>query len=83
MSHRVIGPDVIDPICLMDRGGLDRGICLLPTIHTLSDSLIVLLLCFDLCIMIPSVHMTSIAPVHPGEGASSVALLKVSSLFSP
>jgi len=26
--------------------------------------------------------MTSIAPVHPGEGSSSVALLKVSSLFS-
>jgi len=33
--------------------------------------------------MIPSGHMTSIAPVHPGEGSSSVALLKGSSLFSP
>jgi len=32
--------------------------------------------------MIPSVHMTSIAPVHLGEGSSSVALLKVYSLFS-
>jgi len=27
--------------------------------------------------------MTSVASVHPGEGSSSVALLKVSSLFSP
>jgi len=36
--------------------------------------------CFDLC-MIHSVHMTSMTPVHPGEGSSSVALLKVSSLF--
>jgi len=27
--------------------------------------------------------MTSIAPVHPGEGSSSVALLKVYSLFPP
>jgi len=71
-------------ICRMDRGGLDPGICLLPTIHTLSYSLIVLLvLCFNLCIMIPSVHMASITPVHPGEGSSSVALLKVSSPFSP
>jgi len=51
--------------------------------YTLSYSLIVLLLCFNLYVMIPSVHMTSIAPVHPGEGSSSVALLKVSSLFSP
>jgi len=33
------------------------------------------------CVMIPSVHMTSLAYVHPGEGSSSVALLKVSSLF--
>jgi len=31
----------------------------------------------------PSGHMTSIVSVHPGEGSSSVALLKVSSLFSP
>jgi len=31
----------------------------------------------------PSVHITSIAPVHLGEGFSSVALLKVSSLFYP
>jgi len=51
--------------------------------YTLSYSLIVLLLCFNLCIMIPSVHITYITPVHPGEWSSSVALLKVSSLFSP
>jgi len=51
--------------------------------YTLSYSLIVLLLCFNLCVMISSVHITSIAPVHPGEGSSSLALLKVSSLFSP
>jgi len=31
----------------------------------------------------PSGHMTSITPVHPGEGSSSVALLKGSSLFFP
>jgi len=67
-------------ICLMDRGGLDQGICVQPTIHTLLYSLIELLLCFNLC-MIPSVHITSITPVHPGEGSSSVAHLKVSSLF--
>jgi len=30
-----------------------------------------------------SVHMASIAPVHPGEGSSSVALLKVFSFFFP
>jgi len=35
------------------------------------------------CVMIPSGHMTSVACVHPGEGSSSVALLKVSSLFFP
>jgi len=51
--------------------------------YTLSYSLNVLLRCFNLCIMIPSLHMASIASVHPGEGSSSVALLKVSSLFSP
>jgi len=34
-----------------------------------------------LTLKIPSVHMTYIASVHPGEGSSSVALLKVSSLF--
>jgi len=39
--------------------------------YTLSYSLIVLLLCFNVCVMIPSVHMTYIAPVHPGEGSSS------------
>jgi len=32
--------------------------------------------------MFPSGHMTSIASVHPGEGSSSVALLKVYSLSS-
>jgi len=32
-------------------------------------------------VMFPSGHMTSLASVHPGEGSSSVALLKVSSLF--
>jgi len=52
-------------------------------LFTQSNSLIVLLLCFDLCIMIHSVHITSITPVHPEEGSSSVALLKVSSLFFP
>jgi len=49
--------------------------------YTLSNSLIVLLLCFNLSVMISSVHITSI--VHPGEGSSSVALLKGSSLFFP
>jgi len=34
-------------------------------------------------VFFPSVHMASIASVHPGEGSSSVALLKVSSLFFP
>jgi len=34
------------------------------------------------CVMITSVLMTCIASVHPGEGSSSVALLKGSSLFS-
>jgi len=50
--------------------------------YTLSYSLIVLLLCFNLCIMIPSVHITYITPVNLGEVSSSVALLKVYSLFS-
>jgi len=41
--------------------------------------------CFDDArpLVIPSVHMKSIASVRPGEGSSSVALLKVSSLFFP
>jgi len=65
-------------ICLMDCGCMDCGPWLLQTIHTL---------CHTHCtccnsVMIPSGYMTSIAPVHPGEGSSSVALLKVSSLFS-
>jgi len=34
-------------------------------------------------VMIPSGHMTSMSSIHPGEGSSSVALLKGSSLFSP
>jgi len=34
-----------------------------------------------LTLICPSGHMTSITPVHPGEGSSSVALLKASSLF--
>jgi len=33
--------------------------------------------------MIPSGHMTSIASAHPGEGSSSVAVLKVSSPYFP
>jgi len=33
---------------------------------------IVLFLCFNECVMIPSGHMTSVTPVHPGEGSSSV-----------
>jgi len=36
-----------------------------------------------LTLICPSVHMASVAPVHPGERSSSVALLKVSSLCSP
>jgi len=48
---------------------LDCGPCLLPTMHKLDY----------VTLMIPSGHMTSIASVHPGEGSSSVALLKVSS----
>jgi len=35
-----------------------------------------------LTLVCPSVHITSIASVHPGEGSSSIALLKVSSIFS-
>jgi len=34
-------------------------------------------------VIIPSLHMSSIASVHPEEGSSSVALLKVYSLFFP
>jgi len=65
-------------ICLMDHGGLGRGPCLLPTIHTLCY---VHWMCCN-SVMIPSLHMTSLASVHPGEGSSSVALLNISSLFS-
>jgi len=43
-------------ICLMDHGGLDRGPCLLPTIHTLCHTH---WMCFYY-IMIPSGHITSI-----------------------
>jgi len=51
-------------ICLMDHGGLDRSPCLLPTMHTLCY--IHWVCCYS--VMIPSVHMTSIASVHPGTG---------------
>jgi len=61
-------------ICLMDRGGPDRGPCRLPTIHTLCHTH---WLCLCYSIMLPSIHMASIAYVHP------VALLKVASLVSP
>jgi len=64
-------------ICLMDCGGLGRGPCLLPTIHTTYHTH---LICLCNSVMFPSVHMTYIAFVHQGEGSSSVALLKVSSL---
>jgi len=57
---------------------LDHGPWLLRTIHTFCH--IQWMYCNS--VMIPSGHMTCIAPVHPGEGSSSVALLKVSSLFS-
>jgi len=62
----------------MDRGYLDRGPCLQLIIHNFCH-----IHCTCLCnfVMIHSGHMTSIAPVHPGEGSSSVALLNVSSLF--
>jgi len=43
-------------ICLMDHGGLDRGPCLLPTIHTLCHTH---WMCYN-SVMTPSVHMTSI-----------------------
>jgi len=36
-----------------------------------------------LTLMCHSVDMAFFAPVHPGEGFPSVALLKVSSLFFP
>jgi len=49
--------------------------------HFLSSSLCCS--CFNVCVMIPSGHMTSMTPVHPGDGSSSVALLKGSDLFSP
>jgi len=42
--------------------------------------------CISMCcnsVVIPSGHMISIASVHPGEGSSSVALLKVSLPFIP
>jgi len=65
-------------ICLMDHGGLDRGPCLLPTIiHS-----IILIECV-VTVKIPSGHMTYFSSFHPGEGYSSVALLKVFSLFFP
>jgi len=40
---------------------------------------IVLFLCFNACVMIPSGHMTSI--VHPGEGSSSVLSSRVLPFF--
>jgi len=51
-------------------------------LFTHSVIFIVLLLCFNVCVMIPSGHMTSMTPVHPGEGSSSV-LSRVLHFFSP
>jgi len=65
-------------ICLMDHRGLDHGPWLLWTIHTLCHTH---WMCYN-SVLIPSLHMPSFASVHPGEESSSVALLKVSSLFS-
>jgi len=64
-------------ICLMDHGGLDRGICLLPTIHTPCHTH---WMCYN-SVTLHSVHMTSIVLSIRGEGSSSVALPKVSSIF--
>jgi len=63
-------------ICLMDHGGLDRGPCLLPTIHTLCH---IHWMCFNSNVSFWS-HGIYYS-VHTGEGSSSVALLKVSSIF--
>jgi len=65
-------------IRFMDCGGLDRGPCLLRTIHTFCHNH---WMCCN-SVIIPSVHMTYFASVHPGEGSSSVTLLKVYYLFS-
>jgi len=53
----ILRPLLLSPsICLMDHGGLDRGPCLLPTIHTLCHTH--WMCCYS--VMIPSVSMTSI-----------------------
>jgi len=44
---------------------------------------IVLLLCFNLCVMIPSGHMTSIVLSILERDTPLLLFLKVSSLFSP
>jgi len=46
-----------------------------------SDIFIVLFLCFNQCVMIPSGHMTSMTPVHPGEGSSSVLASRVLTFY--
>jgi len=63
----------------MDSGGLDRGPCLLPIIHTLGH--IHWMCCNSVTLFIRSHDIY--CSVHPGERSSSVALLKGSSLFSP
>jgi len=56
MAQLMLRPLLSTPICLMDHGGLNRGPCLLPTIHTLCH---IHWMCCN-SVMIPSVNMASI-----------------------